>query len=206
MCALSAILPGPCPKYLLLCVRLCACAFVFVCLCACVQDEVLQLRAQLSEMNERNLEVAATTAHKLAASAEAIASMKAHARDLEFRLEEAEKELSATREALRESEASTAGEVAAAANRARDGQGAIARMVELEAVAVKLESEKEQLRESLSAVTRQVDEARGEVEELEEALRLVRDGKAEMAESVQRANESRATLASRLEDIASLVG
>lgn len=179
---------------------------MFVCLCAFVQDEVLQLRAQLSEMDERNLEVAATTGDKLVASADAIASMKAHASDLELRLEEAEKELSGMREAMRESEASTAGELAAAANRARDGQGAIARVVELEAVAVKLESEKEQLRESLSAATRQVDEARGEVEELEEALRLVRDGKAEMAESVQRANESRATLASRLEDIASLVG
>lgn len=180
--------------------------FVFVPLCACVQDEVLQLRAQLSEVDERNLEVDAITSQKLAASAEAVGSMKAHTNDLELRLEEAENELSAVRETMRESAASTAGELAAAANRTRDAQGAIARVPELEGVACKLEDENKQLRESFAAATRQVDEARGKVEEVEEALRLVRDGRAEMMESVERANESRAMLSSRLEDIASLVG
>lgn len=187
----------------------CAIVFVrFLCLyvCACVQDEVLQLRAQLSEVEERNLEVAAITSQKLAASAEAVGSMKAHTSDLELRLEETENELSAVRGAMRESAASTAGELAAAANRARDAQGAIARVPELEGVAVKLEDENKQLRGSLAVATRQVDEARGKVDEVEEALRLVHDGRAEMLESVQRANESRATLAGRLEDIASLVG
>lgn len=167
-----------------------------------VQDEVLQLRGRLAEVEESNLQVATTTSQKLAASAEAVGSMKAHASDLEARLEEAEAELSA----MRESAASTARDMAAAANSARDAQGVIARVPKLEAVAVKLEGEKTQLMESLAAATRQVDEARGEVEELEEARRLVRDERAEMLESVQRANESRAALAARLEDIASLVG
>ena len=148
------------------------CVTVCLCVSACfsaydVQDEVVQLRARLSEADEKHVEVTAATSQKLAASAEAVSSMRAHVSDLEVRLEEAETDLSA----MREEAASTAAELAVAVNRARDGLHAIARVSELEAVAAALESDKKHLEESLAAATRRGDEAGGKVEADKKQLR-----------------------------------